>query len=328
MSARESLRKKASIWFDQMAGVVALSKKLGKPCPDLSIYYDEIDKLYGQELELSRLVDHSDLIFHAEGPSAQNNSFKLQVVTNLFEGIDTQIKHLAQSVLKLGMDDVRPAMRVLDIRLNGLAPGSIYAGFSIKPFEPSSLIGTAEEIALMQSIKAVVVNLSEIPRFITNDGISEGLADLVSDPAVRDSSLMAAYKLSPTGRQGIRSLEIINPKTSGEAPTALNPQQRIVLRESLQNQPVIKSKSSYGTFIGQLRTVDLDKTRVDLRGIDAQGIGSLRCILPQLTVEKGREILGKTVQVSGEYEKLPNGKPRLMLIEDIKVIENKTLDLH
>ena len=328
MSARESLRKKASIWFDQMAGVVALSKKLGKPCPDLSIYYDEIDKLYGQELELSRLVDHSDLIFHAEGPSAKNNSFKLQVVTNLFEGIDTQIKHLAQSVLKLGMDDVRPAMRVLDIRLNGLAPGSIYAGFSIKPFEPSSLIGTAEEIALMQSIKAVVVNLSEIPRFITNDGISEGLADLVSDPAVRDSSLMAAYKLSPTGRQGIRSLEIINPKTSGEAPTALNPQQRIVLRESLQNQPVIKSKSSYGTFIGQLRTVDLDKTRVDLRGIDAQGIGSLRCILPQLTVEKGREILGKTVQVSGEYEKLPNGKPRLMLIEDIKVIENKTLDLH
>lgn len=328
MSARESLRKKASIWFDQMAGVVALSKKLGQPCPDLSIYYDEIDKLYGQELELARLVDHSDLIFHAEGPSAQNNSFKLQVVTNLFEGIDTQIKHLAQSVLKLGMDDVRPAMKVLDIRLNGLAPGSIYAGFSIKPFEPSSLIGTAEEIALMQSIKAVVVNLSEIPRFITNDGISEGLADLVSDPAVRDSSLMAAYKLSPTGRQGIRSLEIINPKTSGEAPTALNPQQRIVLKESLQNQPVIKSKSTYGTFIGQLRTVDLDKTRVDLRGVDAQGIGSLRCILPQLTAEKGREILGKTVQVSGEYEKLPNGKPRLMLIEDIKVIENKSLDLH
>jgi hypothetical protein len=328
MNAVENLHKKASIWYEQIAGIISLSQKLGKPAPDLSSYYGQITKIFEEELELSRLADCSDLIFHAEGPSAQSQSFKLNAVTNLFEGVDRQIKQLAQSVLKLGMDDVRPAMKYLDIRLNGITTGSIFAGFSIKPFDSSTLIGTDEEIDLMRSIKNVVIDLAQIPQFLTDDGISEELTDIFSDPAVRDSSLMAAYKLSPSGKLGINSIEIINPKISNRVPATLGIRERSILRNSLNKNPVIKTKSTYGTFIGQLRTVDLDKTRVDLRDIQAEGIDTLRCILPQLTAEKGREILGKTVEVSGEYEKLPNGKPRLMLIESIKVMESAPLDLH
>lgn len=325
MSAINNLHKKAQIWYDQIAGIIALSNKVGKPIPDLSEYYDELNKLFGEELELSKLIDNSDLIIHAEGPSAQSNSLKLNAVTNLFEGIDTQIKLLAQSVLRLAMEDVKPAMKHLDIRLNGLAPGSIYAGFSIKPLESSKLIGTAEEIELINSIKNVVVNLSEVPQFVNADGISEELSEVLTDPAIRDSSLMAAYKMSPTGRQGIDSIQLINPKDSGSRPSSLNIQDRAVLRRSLHETPVIKSKSSYGTFIGQLRTVDLDKTRVDLRNLNIDGIDSLRCILPELTAEKGREILGRTVKVAGEYEKSINGKPRLMHIQSIEVIDSAKL---
>ena len=149
MSAVDNLHKKAKIWHDQIAGVIALSNKLGQATPDMADYYRQLNDLYSKELELCLLIDSSDLIIHAEGPSTQEHSLKLHTVTNLFDGVDKQIKLLAQSVLRLGMDDIKPAMRHLDIRLNGLAPGSIYAGFSINSLNPSKLIGTNEEIGLI-----------------------------------------------------------------------------------------------------------------------------------------------------------------------------------
>lgn len=320
MSVIENLNNKAQIWYDQIGGLIAISTQLGKPNPDLSEYYKQLNKLFSEELELCKLIDSSDLIIHAVGPSAENHSLKLHTVTNLFEGIDTQIKILAKSVLMLGMDDVKPSMKYLDIRLNGLAPGSIYAGFSINPIKSNHLIATVEELNLIDSIRDVVVNLSKIPKFVNETGISEELSEILTDPAIRDSSLMAIYKIAPTGRQGIDSLALINPKELGSKPASLNHQDRSILRRSLHETPLIKSKSTHGTFIGQLRTVDLDKTRVDLRNLNVVGLDSLRCILPELTAEKGREILGKTVKVFGEYESALNGKPRLMHVQHIEVL--------
>ncbi len=79
------------------------------------------------------------------------------------------------------------------------------------------------------------------------------------------------------------------------------------------------------TFTGQLSRIDLDKNRFDLREVNAQGVKSLRCILPTLTPEKGREILGKQVIVTGRYEQNHNGKPSLMMVYDIKVLEQKLI---
>lgn len=324
MSAILTLQDKAKIWHEQIAGIIALASKANQPIPDLSPYYEHLNELYSKELELSYLIDCSDLIVHAEGPSAKSHSLKLITVTNLFEGIDKQLKLLAQSVLKLSLDDIKPAMKQLDIRLNGLAPGSIYAGFSINPLIKSDLLGEDEEVKLLNSIKKVVVNLAEIPGFINDDGISDGISDLMTDPAVRDSSLIATYRLSPTGKQGINSIELINPRSEKPTSSYLGVRERNILRESLQKTPVIKSKSKFGTFTGELRTVDLDKTRVDLKNVGG-GIETLRCVLPQLTSEQGREILGHRVKVEGEYETLPDGKPRLMHIYSIEVLEDKKL---
>jgi hypothetical protein len=328
-NARAQLQTKASIWIDQMAGVLALADSLGQPRPNLDLYYRKIASLYEGELELSRLLDTSDIIVHATGSGIQEHQAAVGSVTNLFSNVEKQIKRMAQSVLHLGIHDEKKAIRMLDIRLTGIAPGSLYAGFVIAPPDPSELLGTEEQNAMMGSIKEATLSITSVPQCIDSNGhILEGLSDFVEDPAVRDSAILAAFHLSPTGRSGISSIDLINPSQSTGQFATLNASHRQLLREVSQRNPLIKSKTKSGSFTGILTKIDLDKSRVDLREIGQDGFDSLRCILPTLTVEKGREILGRRVRVTGQYEETSTGRPGLMQVTEIQTIDQRALNLN
>jgi hypothetical protein len=321
-TAIAQLQSKAAIWIEQMAGVIAFADKLGQPRPSLEAYQNKITQLYNEELELARLFDDSDLIVHANGTAIQNHRAALGAVTSLFANVEKQVKRLAQSVLHLGVADAKKAMSMLDIRLTGIAPGSIYAGFLIEPPSPSKLLGTDEQNAMMLNIKAATLSITNVPQCVTENGhISEELAEFVTDPAVRDSAILAAYHLSPSGRGGISSIDLINPANQSAKITSLGASHRALLREITQKNPLIQSRSKEGTFVGLLTRIDLDKSRVDLRDIGAEGFNSIRCILPALTVAKGREMLGQRVMVRGRYETTPTGRPSLMHINECKVVE-------
>jgi hypothetical protein len=325
MSAINDLRKKTEFWYSQIAAVMALANKTDNEVPDLSVYYDQIAKIYDEDYELSKLIDSSDIIFHADGPDVENHMPKLAMVNGLFGDINRQLRSLALSVLDLSMDDADKAVNKLDIRLAGLAPGSLYAGFLIQPPSGEDLLGTDEQNELMRSIKNVTLNLTGISEYLNKDGtVNEAINEFITDPAVRDSTMLAAFRLAPTGRRGFNTLDIINPKNSTSS--TLDVADRTNLRNSLDHRPIIPSRSKLGKFTGYLRQVDLDKTRVDLRGVNIEGINNLRCILPTLTAAKGREILGKFVEVTGRYETTPSGRPSLMKIENIKVVENHNID--
>lgn len=325
-NATAQLQSKAAIWVSQMADVIALADSLGKPHPDLKIFEKQIFALYNEELELARLLDSSDIVIHAEGPAIQHHKAALGVVTHLFSNVEKQIKRLAQSVLHLSIADEKRAMSMLDVRLTGIAPGSLYAGFSIEPPEPSELLGTEEQNAMLAAIKTATLSVTEVPANVTDKGhVTEELAQRVTDPAVRDSALLAAYHLSPTGRSGISSIDIFNPDKQGVEPSRLDASHRSLLREVTQKNPMVQSRTKHGSFTGLLTRIDLDKSRVDLRDIGAEGFASIRCILPALTVEKGREILGARVTVTGRYETTPSGRPSLMQVENIRVLRQLVL---
>lgn len=325
-TAIEQLQGKAAIWIEQMAGIIALADKLGQPRPSLASYQSQIAKLYEEELELSRLLDTSDIIVHASGTAIQNHRAAVGAVATLFANVEKQIKRLAQSVLHLGIADSKKAMKMLDVRLTGIAPGSIYAGFVIETPPHSELLGTEEQNVMMDNIKAATLSITNVPQCINESGyISEGLAEFVPDPAVRDSAILAAYHLSPSGRGGISSIDLINPAQRGSQLATLSASHRLLLREVTQNNPLIQSRTKTGSFIGHLTKIDLDKSRVDLRGIGTPGFDSIRCILPALTVEKGREILGQRVKVSGQYEETPSGRPGLMQVARIDIVRQGVL---
>lgn len=289
-----------------------------------SPYFDLLNKLYEEEYPLAKLMMSSDIILHAEGPATIESSQKLDLITSFFSGINSQLRKLARSIFHLSTEDSKTLMKNLDIRLNGIAPGSIYAGFSVNPPKPTPLFGTTEENSMIDSIKETVTSLSIIPNFVLDNKISDELADFIPDPAIRDSALLTIYNLSPTGKKGIHTIDILSPSRKTK-PSSLDIKKRVVLKETVYTNPYLGKNTKQGVFIGDIRALDLDKTRLDLRNIP--DIGTLRCIA-NFTEAKAKSLLGKTVKISGEYEVDKNGKPRLMRAEKIEPIENKELPFH
>ena len=170
-----------------------------------------------------------------------------------------------------------------------------------------------EDIALSQLLQKTANNLPEIARFIDDEGLKLGIEEASPDPAMRDVSLSALLKFSPTGRKGIHTLDLSS-RDYGTA--SLSQRERVVLREVLDRPDLRQTKS--GSFIGEVREADLDKTRFHLTGVPS--VGTLRCMLPQMHVDLARNMLGRRVKVSGHYQEDRDGRPRLMMAETVEAM--------
>ena len=113
---------------------------------------------------------------------------------------------------------------------------------------------------------------------------------------------------------GFSAIEISAPG-SRQIPAAFTNRERVVLRESALRTPVMRAVAS-GTFVGELREVDLDAKRFHLRNVP--GIGGIRCVLGNLNADTARKLIGHGVRVSGEYEADADGKPRLMRVQTVE----------
>lgn len=274
-----------------------------------------IEDIYAEEMPLARILDNSDLVLHAEGPSTATASPGLHAFNWICASAEKQIRTLARSIFDLSDVDSNILSKKLDLRFSGFAPGSIYAGFSLSEIEP--IMGSDEPEAVYHTLKNAIRKLPVIPEFISGERVEAGIFEVLPDPALRDASLEAVFKLSPTGRAGIHTIDISSPETRRNA---LTTKERVVLREALL-KPMSRQKK-FGKFSGEVRGVDLDSGRFQLKGIE--GIGALRCVMPEVTGELGKRILGSHVLVEGEYECDQNGRPRLMFADRIIPFENLT----
>lgn len=323
MDWQHQTHRRAALVFDQIAQARRLAEEaVRNQWPDApddidafldgTPYMALLDKLYGEDFQLSRLMDCSDLIFHAEGPAAADAMPQLKAINWLCAGVDRNLRRLAEAVLQMHSDIANRLAGAIDLRLTGMAPGSLYLGFSLAPpAEILSGMSAGEEESSFVMIRDAIRGLPTVPRFIRDEDIDDGILEAIPDPALRDASLTASYHLAPTGKMGIHTIEIGRPDAQ---PAALSQRERVVLRDIAMKRPLMRNRHS-GVFVGELREVDLDANRFHLRHIPE--IGNLRCVMP-LNVDDIRQWIGRGSRVEGVYETDGHDRPRLMQVQKIE----------
>ena len=318
MSYKESSDDAMRVFLENMVGAGLLAKGLGMdvtPSGIVDASFSQIMKIAQESLPLARVMDESDLVLHAEGPGATHNLPWLSALNWITATADSNLRHLSSAIFDLFGTDGNTLSKAMDLRLTGIAPGSLWVGVKMMP-PPADLLPA--DGALFDTMAEQIGKLPEITRFIDDEGMRPGLEDVSPDPAIRDMQLSTLYRFSPTGRRGIHTLEISS-RDSGAA--SLSQRERVVLKEAINRRDT--KKSTEGSFIGQVREADLDKTRLHLRGV--KDIGTLRCVMPDLTAKMARSLFGSLVRADGLYQTDKNGKPRLLFVERIQPIEQLSI---
>lgn len=319
-TAVNHLHYRAKLLLQQITAAMQAQESQGVDMTGfISAYQRKLQEVYSEDLPLAMLRDTSDIILHAEGPAARHHAAGSGMVSWLCGEVEKRIRQLGLSAIKTNGSSATAAEQDLRVLLNGLAPGSLYLGFSVDSAQRMAKSQKAlhlhdGDFDVMATIRDAVRTLPLVPQFVGDEAVSQDIAEVIPDAQVRDASLMAAYHLSPTGRRGIHTIEISAPG-SHQRPSAFTNRERVVLRESALRSPVMRQVVT-GTFVGELREVDLDAKRFHLRNVP--GIGGIRCVLGELNAETARQLIGHGVRVSGEYEADADGRPRLMRVQTVE----------
>lgn len=303
------------MYLENMVAEGTLAHQLGMGATPAQIVSASRQALYDViqiSMPLARIMDASDLTVHAEGPALRESTPRLSAFNILASTAQRSLRTLSAGLFNLLERDAKTLMRLLDLRLTGMAPGSLYLGFALAPPDEDLLPSSDEPV--FESVRTAMRQLPTVSAFIGNEDISEGIDELLPDPAQRDNAIMALFQMSPTGRNGISSIDIASP-TSKRA--QLSPRERVILKQAV-TQPRMNERK-HGTFVGDLLEIDLSKQRFHVRNV--RNVGSLRCIAPpSFDVVSARNALGEQVRVTGDYESDREGRPRLMAVTRIEAI--------
>ena len=315
-SPKDSMR----LFLENMVAEGFLAREVGlavSPQQIVSTTLDQIDQIARESYPLYQVMSQSDLVFHAEGPGAAQGLPWISALNWLASTAEANLRRLAAAVFDLRGAQGKSLSRKLDLRLSGLAPGSLWMGVK---FMPSAGDLLPEDVHRVSALVAEIGALPEIIRFIDDEGLRPGLEEASPDPAMRDVQLESLYRFSPTGQRGIHTLEI---SSIGSGSASLSQRERVVLKEAISRPNTQDSRG--GSLVGRLQEADLDKTRMHLRGVE--NVGTLRCVMPTFTAAHARAMFGGLVRAEGRYQTDQEGRPRLLFVDRITHIEQKALDV-
>lgn len=319
MTWQKNIEHKARILHDQISGMRALAIEHGTdPEAASAPYYKLLNELYENDLPLARVLDSSDLVLRAEGPAAEYETPRLQVLTGLFSDLRTQVQQISKALAGLGDSPSNKPFGV-EIGLTGLAKGSVILGIRLqRPGEYSSgeqLQFPSYNEALFDSTRDAVRKLASITRYVSDEGLDdEAITELIPDPAARDIILTAVHKLSPTGRRGVDKVTLSTFDTA-EHSHSLTSKSRKILSLALAH-PV--KEQLHNDFSGVVREIDLDARRFEIRKIGTSGV--LRVVYSSEVVKNPKELLDAHIRVSGKVAMDARGRPRLMMLEEYAVL--------
>ena len=322
----QSLEAKARIIHGQLAEAGKLAAEAGLDPDDVSQpYLDLINDLYRDECQFAQLVDDADLIVRYSGPAISIGP-TMSMFTSVCRDLRSQIQGVAKAIFGLSLDEPlaaarRPRLRwpnELDPLLSGLAHGSLVVGVRIQsPDEDASqpaLAGISDSI--VESVRMAVKNIATVSRHVDDNEIDEDAIQAeLPDPAIRDTVLVAAAKLAPTGRKQYKSVSFYSKDDATAPARELTPSSRRILNRAVA-RPVRTSRE--GSFEGVIRAVDLDARRFEIRRV--ANVGAIRCVYQSQVHELVRHSLDARVRVTGQYETLV-GRPRLIAVSSLEVLE-------
>lgn len=314
MSQHDDTIAQTRMFLENMVSMAMNASRAGLELTPSQVVDSTLGKLIElaeQHFPLAKVIDHSDLVLHAEGPGASHQLPWLAALNWVTSTAESSIKRLATAYFDMKGANGKQIVRHLAPRLTGIAPGSLWVGISLDEGE-QQFFGVDDDDG--RSLSSELQLLPGLVRFIEDEGLGRGIEELSPDPAMRDISLAALLHFSPTGRKGIHTLEMA---TRSQGLVSLGQRERVVLRSAIE-RPVMRATRS-GSFVGEIREADLDKTRLHLRNVD--GIGTLRCVVPELSAEHARHLLGRHVRAVGSYQVNPDGRPRLLFVERFESVD-------
>ena len=316
----DAVERKAAIIHSQLAAARQIALRNEGSVEDISPPYLELLRtLYAEEFPFAQLMDTSDLVARFSGPAVDGADPTVSIVISVFSDIREQIRAIARSVVGLATDRQVRWPSNLDPHLSGIAHGSLIVGVSVAPPVLESaraqleFDGVSDQV--FASVRAAVRSLSVVARHIGETSMDESLSEDFPDPAIRDTVLVAARRLAPTGRRGIESVSFFSPEGEDPSPAMLTPRSRLVIASALQTPAQLPGT---GDFVGVLREIDLDARRFEIRGVS--GIGSIRCAYTERHDNIVRKALDASVRVTGGYEALVNGRPRLISVDGLELL--------
>lgn len=320
----DAVDAKARIIHGQISAAMALAERMGKDPNDLGLpYLDLLGKLYRDEYLFAELVDNSDLVARFEGPAVHGKVPTVSLVASTCNALRKHVREVVKAIVVLATDEHVRWPAGLDPCLSGLAPGSLVLGVCIPGQESDALDHQTALPDISQPVlaaaKEAVRSIATVTRHVHDEGIGEGINEVCPDPAVRDTVLVAASKLAPSGRAGIDRLSLYGPDASGSKATPLTRKSRKVLAGAVR-RPV--RTTGRGSFRGVVRAIDLDARRFEIRRVDR--IGAIRCVYGSERDALAREIVDAEVTVTGAYEATADQRPRLIQVSSLAVMDRPT----
>jgi len=324
-----AVERKAAIIHSQLAMARALATANRTSADEVSEpYLALLRTLYAEEFPFAQLTDSSDLVARFRGPAVDIHDPTVSIVISLFSDLREQIRSIAKSIVGLASDRRMLWPAQLDPHLSGVAHGSLLVGVSVSPPASDTAKGHQYEIdgasdQVFESVRSAVRSLSLVAHYVGDSGINESIREAFPDPAVRDTVLVAARRLAPSGRRGIDSVSFSSPESEQDRVETLTPKSRLALSQALVS-PVKVSTS--GIFDGLVREVDLDARRFEIRGVS--GVGAIRCVYGPTHDQVVRAALDARIRVSGRYDTIEGQHPRFMAVDRLEVLSSPGTQLN
>jgi hypothetical protein len=320
---KEVLDHKAHLLYSEIAHIQSEMTAHGNNVAQIDLfcapYYELLESIYSEDYPLANAVENSDLVVRLKGIGVDKNRPRLSVITSYFGKVRTQVTNIAKAIADLD-ETQRKVPRQFDLALSAFAKGSLVLGFTLPTLEDlenndqTTLFG--ENDPLYQAARQAMKTLGVVSHYVAQDASLEAIAEAVPDPKIRDITMSAIGDLAPTAQSGLSSVAIAGREIGSFESGVLTKTTRANIRQVLKH-PVASDEII--TFPGQVRAIDLDARRFDLRHIENEKLNEVRCIYSDDYADdnEASKWINHHVLVTGKVERDPNGKARLMEIESI-----------
>lgn len=316
------VHSKAHILLGQIENARRLAELSGVDSDALCrALYRKVDELYETEFPLAKAMDDSDLVFHLEGPALRDHTPKLSLIESIFSNIRQQVFSVAKAVAQLG-NDTSITDRDVELSLSALAPGSLYIGIKAEPperYDGQQHILSADD-PILRATREAMRSIRVISQHLEDD--SAEVRQEVPDANVRDAAMIAVARLAPTKKSGIAKVTIASSDDKrSEVGAPLTPKLRNELRRQLKQEK--KAGQAQFSIRGDVRELDLDFRRFDLRRLALNPNASVRCHLSPEAMVNLEKLAGRHVEVHGYTDDSNVSIPKMLRVVRVTVFDER-----